>query len=159
MAPCCVGRNSTVKEFTILLIHVLHVSHPAALKGSTRYTRKIVDGFFREHTDIDTSHIKPHNHKFCNLADESRLEIAFAGRPRRYNVPNCNIFMFKHSEELAVVFEVETQLIKRYIPPNCEYDLVEVERTDYMPLTGCTQRQIADMRVPYMNMGEIQSNR
>ena len=43
MAPCCIG--SSVKEFTILLIHVLHTSHPAALEGSTRYAREIVDRF------------------------------------------------------------------------------------------------------------------
>ena len=44
MAPCCIG--SSVKEFTILLTHVLHTSHPAALEGSTRYAREIVDRFF-----------------------------------------------------------------------------------------------------------------
>jgi hypothetical protein len=54
---------------------------------------------------------------------------------------------------------VETRLIKRYIPPNSEFDLVEIERTDYVPLTGCTQRQIADMRASYMNIGEIERNR
>jgi hypothetical protein len=130
MVPCSPGRSPTVKEFTILLIHVLHVSHPAALEGSTRYARESVDGFFREHTDIDIRNIEPHNRKFCNLAVESRLEIAFAGRPRIYKIPNCNLFKFEHSEGLAVVFEVETRLIKRYIAPNCEVDLVEVESTD-----------------------------
>ena len=40
MALCCLGRNSTVKEFTILLIYVLHVLHPAVLEGSTRYSRR-----------------------------------------------------------------------------------------------------------------------
>ena len=45
MALCCLGRNFTVEEFTILLIYALHVSHPAALEGSTRYAREIVDGF------------------------------------------------------------------------------------------------------------------
>jgi hypothetical protein len=52
----------------------------------------------------------------------------------------------------VVVFEVETRLIKWYIPLNCDFDIVETERTDYMPLSGCTQRQVADMRVSYMNM-------
>jgi hypothetical protein len=50
------------------------------------------------------------------------------------------------------------RLIKRYIHPNCDFDLVEVERTDYLPLTGCTQRQVADMRVSYMNIREVQRN-
>jgi hypothetical protein len=91
MAPCCLGRRASVKEFTILLIHVLHVSHPAAIEESTHYARDIVDRFFKEHTNIDISYIEPHNHKFCNLAVESRLEIAFAGKPRRYKVPNCKL--------------------------------------------------------------------
>jgi len=159
MALCCLGRSSTVKEFTILLIYVLHVSHPAALEGSARYAREIVDVFFKEHTDNDISYIEPHNRKCCNLAVESRLEIAFAGKPRRYKVHNCNLFKFDHSEGLTIAFEVETRLIKRYIPPHGEFDLTEVECTDYVPLTGCTQRQIADMRVSYVNMGEIQRNR
>jgi hypothetical protein len=112
MALCCLWRSSTVKEFTILLIHVLHVSHPAALEGSTRYAREIVDGFSKEHTDIGNSYIEPHNRKFCNLVVESRLEIAFAGKPKRYKVPNCNLFKFEYSEGLTIVFEVETRLNK-----------------------------------------------
>jgi len=149
MALCCRGTSNTVKEFTFLLIHVLHVSHPAALEGSTRYAREIVDRFFTEHTEIDSSHIDPHNHRFRNLVVESRLEIAFAGRPRGFKVPNYKIYKYEHSEGLAVVFEVETRLIKRYIPPHCDFEILERERTDYLPLSGCAQRQVAD-RISYM---------
>ena len=149
MALCCRGTGNTVKEFTFLLIHVLHVSHPAALEGSTRYAREIVDRFFTEHTEIDSSHIDPHNHRFRNLVVESRLEIAFAGRPRGFKVPNYKIYKYEHSEGLAVVFEVETRLIKRYIPPRCDFEILEIERTDYLPLSGCAQRQVAD-RISYM---------
>jgi hypothetical protein len=152
MAACCFGTGATVKEFTVLLIHVLHVSHPAALEGSTRYAREIVDRFFREHTRLDVSLIEPYNNRFCNLTVESRLEIAFAGRPRGFKVPNYKIYKYEHSEGVAVVFEVETRLIQRYIPPHCEFDVIEVERTDFVPLAGCTQRQMTDMRVSYMNM-------
>ena len=104
-------------------------------------------------------YIKPYNRKCCNLAVESRLEIAFAGKPRRYKVHNCNLFKSEHSEGLTLVFEVETRHIKLYIPPHGEFDLIEVECTDYVPLTGCTQQQMADMRVLFVNMGEIQRNR
>ena len=45
MASCCLGTNCTVKEFTFLLIQVLHVSHPAALEGSTYYAREVVNRF------------------------------------------------------------------------------------------------------------------
>jgi len=152
MALCCFGAGATVKEFTVLLIHILHVSHPAALEGSTHYAREIVERFFREHTNIDTSYIEQYNSRFRNLTVESRLEIAFAGRPRNFKVPNYKIYKYEHSEGLAVVFEVETLLIKRYIPLHCEFEVLEVERTDFVPLTVCTQRQVTDRRVSYMNM-------
>jgi len=152
MALCCRGIGDSVKEFTVLLIHVLHVSHPAALEGSTRYAREIVDRFFQEHTQIDIRHIEPHNYKLCSLVVESRLEIAFVVRPRKFKVPNYKIYKYEHLERLAVVFEVETRLIQRYIPLNSEFEVLEVERTDFLPSTGCTQRQIADMRVSYMNL-------
>jgi hypothetical protein len=80
------------------------------------------------------------------------LEIAFAGRRRNFKVPNYKIYKYEHSEGLAVVFEVETRLIKRYISPHCEIDVLEVQRTDFVPLIGCTQRQTTDMRVSYMNI-------
>ena len=82
---------------------------------------------------------------------ESRLEIAFAGRPRGFKVPSYKIYKCEHSEPLAVVFEVVTQLIKRYIPPHCDFDLLEIEQTDYLPLAGCAQRQVMDARMSYMN--------
>jgi hypothetical protein len=151
MAPCCLGRQATVRNFTVLLIHVLHVSHPAALEGSTRYAREIVDKFFQAHTQIDTSYIDPHDCKFRNLTVESRLEIAFVGKPKGLKVPNHKLYKYELAEGLAVVFEVETRLIKRYIPPHCDSDVLEVERTDFVPLSGCTQRHMVDMRVSYMN--------
>ena len=107
--------------------------------------------FFCEHTQIDVNHIEPHNPKFCNLVVESRLEIAFAGRPKGFKVPNYKIYKYEHSEGLAVVFEVQTRLIKRYIPPHCDFDILERERTDFLTLTGCAQRQVADMGVSCMN--------
>ena len=131
MAPCCVQLNNTVKEFTILLIQVLHVSHPSALEGSTRYAREFVERFFEEHTDIDVCIIELHDYKFRNLSVNSRLEIVFVGKPRRYKVPYYKIYKYEHSEGLAVVFEIETRLIKRFIPSHFEFDILEVERTDF----------------------------
>jgi metal-dependent hydrolase (beta-lactamase superfamily II) len=86
------------------------------------------------------------------------LENAFAGKPRGYKVPNYNIYKYDHSEGLAIAFEVETRVIRRYIPPNSEFDLIEVERTDFVLLTGCTHRQVAEMRVSYMNMEGVRRN-
>ena len=67
MAPCCGRTETTVKEFTVLLIHVLHVSHPDVLNESTVYAKEIVDGCFRKYTRIDVSYIEPHVHKFRHL--------------------------------------------------------------------------------------------
>jgi hypothetical protein len=101
MSLRCLGAGPTVKEFTVWLIHVPHVSHPAALKGSARYVMEIVDGFFfSKYTSIDVSHIDLHTHKFRNLAVESRLEIAFVGRPKGYKVPNRTVYNYEHSEGL-----------------------------------------------------------
>jgi hypothetical protein len=42
-------------------------------------------------------------------------------------MPNYKVYRYEHAEGLAVVFEVETRLIKRYIPPNCDFDLTKIE--------------------------------
>jgi hypothetical protein len=78
------------------------------------------------------------------------------GRPKEFKVPNYRVYKYKHSEGLAVVFEVETWLIKWYIPPHCDFDLVEVKWTNYLPLTGCAQWQVAGMRVLYMNVRGVE---
>jgi hypothetical protein len=100
MAPCCGRTETTVKDFTVLLIHVLHVSHPAVLNKSTVYTRKIVDGFFRKYTRIDVNYLEPHVHQFHHLNVDSFLEIAFVGKPKGYKIPNYNISKYEHSEGL-----------------------------------------------------------
>jgi hypothetical protein len=89
-------------EILVLLIHVLHVSHLAALEGPTHYAREIVDNFFRTYTQINTKYIDPHNHKFSNLTVESRSEIAFVGKPRGLKVPNHQLYKYELSEGLAV---------------------------------------------------------
>jgi len=61
MALYCLGAGASVKEFTFSLIHVLHVSHPAAFEGSTLFAREIVDRFFSEYTQIDVGYIEPHS--------------------------------------------------------------------------------------------------
>jgi len=81
------------------------VSHPDALKESTAYAREIVDGFFRKYTQIDVSHIEPHTYKFRQLQVDSRLQIAFVGKPRGYKVPNYNIYKYENSERLSIAFE------------------------------------------------------
>ena len=106
MAPCCLGTNCTVKEFTFLLVQMLHVSHPAALERSAHYAWAIVNRLFKKYTQIDISYIDTHEHKLRHLIAESRLEIAFTGRPRGFKVSSYKIYKYDHSERLAVVFGV-----------------------------------------------------
>ena len=63
----------------------------------------------------------------------------FEGRPKGYKTPNYKIYKYKHSKGLVALFELEVLHIKRYIPPNMENDHLEIERTDYLPLSGCIQ--------------------
>jgi len=50
---------------------------------------------------------------------------------------------------------METRHIKRYIPPNCDFEILEIERTDYLQLSGCTPRQIPVVRVLYLIIQEL----
>ena len=50
MALSCLGRDPCTTEFMNLLVHVLHVTHTAALEGSTIYARDLVDRTFRRLT-------------------------------------------------------------------------------------------------------------
>jgi hypothetical protein len=40
-----VGNIDT--EFRVLLVHVLNVSHPLALEGSSKYARELVERFLK----------------------------------------------------------------------------------------------------------------
>ena len=125
------------------------MSHPSALVGSTAYARKLVDRFFTKYTQIDLRETEQQNHKFQKLISSSWLEIAFEGRPKGYKIPKYKIYKYEHSKGLVVLFEIEVRLIKRYIPPNTEYDYLEVERTDCSPLLRCVQRHMEDMRISF----------
>jgi hypothetical protein len=87
MASSCLGRDSCTREFTVLLVHVLYVSHRLALEGSTTYARELVDRCFKKYTHIDVSQIEPHARKFRNLIFSFQLEIVFEGHPKGYRLP------------------------------------------------------------------------
>jgi hypothetical protein len=100
----CGCKQSCTREFTVLLVHVLYVSHPSALQGTTEYARELVERFFRKYTRIDVSQIVSHTHKFCNLASNSRLEIVFEGRPKGFWSPNYKVYKYEYSQGLVVIF-------------------------------------------------------
>jgi hypothetical protein len=119
-------------EFTVLYVHVLYVSHPLALEGSSTYAKELVQRFFRKYTNIDPDRVDAHARKFLRLAADSRIEIAFVGKPRNYQAPSYRIYKYDTSESLTVVFEVEVRIIRRYINPGYDYAEIEIEGTDFL---------------------------
>jgi hypothetical protein len=65
------------------------------------------------------------------LEIDSRLEIGFEGKPRNFEVPSFAVYNHQ-SEYGIVIFEVETRVTSRYIPPGAEYKELEIERTDFL---------------------------
>lgn len=93
--------------------------------------------------------IEPHTSKFRSLIASSLLEIAFEGKPKGYRTPNYKVYKYEHSQELVVFFEVEIRHVRRYISPKCEYERLEIERTDYLQLYGCVQRRDEEMKISF----------
>jgi uncharacterized protein (DUF736 family) len=71
--------------------------------------------------------------RFRNLEVDSKLEIVFKGKPKGFEAPSHAVFTH-NSEYGLVIFEVETRITSRYIPPGAEYQELEIERTDFFYL-------------------------
>jgi hypothetical protein len=69
--------------------------------------------------------------RFRNLEVDSRLEIVFKGKPKGFAAPSHAVFTH-NSQYGLVIFEVETRITNRYIPPGEEYQELEIERTDFL---------------------------
>jgi hypothetical protein len=78
------------------------------------------------------------------------VEIAFEGISEGYKIPYYKTYKYYHLKGLVVPFELEVRLIN-YVPPNAEYDYLEAERTDNLPLLECVQRHTEDMRISFRN--------
>jgi hypothetical protein len=61
---CYPRRQVGNTEFTVLLVHVLNVSHPAALEVSSRYARELVERFLSKYTKLSPVSVGDHPHKF-----------------------------------------------------------------------------------------------
>jgi hypothetical protein len=133
-------------EFTALYVHVQNVSHPLALEGSSTYAKQLVQRFFRRHANIDTTQVEAHAQKFLRLAVDSRIEIAFVGKPRSYPAPSYRIYKYETSEALTVISEVEVRIIRRYINPGYDYADVEIQRTDFLSTYSAALREDIDRR-------------
>jgi hypothetical protein len=92
MAFCACYPRCTVgdSEFTVILVP--KVSHPAALEGSSRYARELVEGFLRKYTNLSPVLVGEHGHKFLRLAVDSRLEITFVSKPHGFQAPSYKVY-------------------------------------------------------------------
>jgi hypothetical protein len=134
MAFCCYPRSTVGDtEFTVLLVHVLNVSHPIALEGSSKYARELVERFLRKYTKLSPVLVGEHAHKFSRLAADSRLEITFVGKPIGFQAPSFKVYRYELSEGLCVIFEVEVRIIRRFISPGYCFEDLDIERTDFLP--------------------------
>jgi hypothetical protein len=100
-------------------------STPSALRHSTLFAIQLVQNFLTEHTTIDASKVTELSDRFRNLEVDSRLEIAFKGKPNGLEAPSHSVFTHQ-SEYGLVIFEVETRVTSRYIPPGAEYQELEI---------------------------------
>jgi len=92
---------------------------------------QLVKDFFIDHTKVDINKVTELSDIFRNLEVDSRLEIVFKGKPKGFKVPSHAVFTHQ-SEYGLVIFEVETRVTSRYIPPVAECLEVKIQRTDYL---------------------------
>jgi hypothetical protein len=115
----------------VLLVHVVAATGASALINSNLFALVLVKDFFRKYTRIDPHRIDEHAGKFERLEVDSRLEIAFEGKPRGFQTPSYKVFTNEHPHG-TVVSDVETRTVQRYITPGCTYKDLEIERTDFL---------------------------
>jgi hypothetical protein len=119
------------RNVTVLLVHVVAATPRTALRYSSPYAIELVQNFFKKHMRINPSKVLELSDRFQNLEIDSRLEIGFEGKPRGFKVPSFAVYNHQ-SEHGIVIFEVETRVTARYIPPGAEYSELEIERTDFL---------------------------
>jgi len=123
---CTGGRKSDIRKFTVLLAHVVGSTPPSALRHSTPFAIQLVQDFLKEHTKIDIGKVSELSDRFRNLEVDSRLVIGFEGKSKKFEAPSHAVFTHQ-SEYCLVIFEVETRVVARYIPPGAEYQQLEIE--------------------------------
>ena len=132
MSCFCSDRpRPLTRKFTVLLVHVVAATPRTALRYSSPYEIELVQNFFKKHTRINPSKVLEVSDRFQNLEIDSRLEIGFEGKSRGFEAPFFAVYNHQ-SEHGIVIFEVETWVTARYIPPGAEYSELEIERTDFL---------------------------
>jgi hypothetical protein len=107
-----------------------------------------VQDFFKKYTRINPERVIELSDRFRNLEVDSRLEIAFEGKPIGFEVPSYSVYNHQ-SEYGIVIFEIETRVTARYISPGAEYKGLEIERTDFLSYYLNDSDDIGPRRVSY----------
>jgi hypothetical protein len=128
----CSGKPSSLsRKFTVLLVHVVPSTPVSALRHSSAFAIQLVQDFFKKYTRINPERVIELSDRFWNLEVDSRLEIAFEGKPIGFEVPSYSVY--NHQSEYGIgVFELEARVTARYIPPGAEYKDLEIERPDFL---------------------------
>lgn len=135
---CCWGHctcNERVdlrdaRKFTMLLIHVATTSH-TALQDSDLFALVLVKKFFHKYTKFYPTRVDEYAHKFKRMGADSRLEIAFKGKCRGLRALPCKVFT-NDNPIGAVVFDVQTRIVRQYITPGCTYKDLKIQMTDFL---------------------------
>jgi hypothetical protein len=96
----CCKRPSLTHKFTVLQVHVVGATNREALKDSNLFALKIVQDFFRKYTKIEPRRVAEFAYNFEHLAIDSRLEIAFEGKPKGFDAPSYKVLQTKHRQGL-----------------------------------------------------------
>jgi hypothetical protein len=128
----CAGNSGAgIRKFTVLLVHVVAATPRTALRHSSAFAIQLIQDFLRKYTKVNPEKVIDLSDRFRHLEVDSRLEIAFEGKPQKFVVPSYAVYNHQ-SEDGIVIFGLETRVTARYIPPGTEYHEIEIERTDFL---------------------------
>ena len=128
---CAGNSKADVRKFTVLLVHVVAATPRTALRHSSGFAIELIQDFLRKYTKVNPDKVLELSDRFRYLEVDSRLEIAFEGKPKKFAVPSYSVYNHQ-SEDGIVIFELETRVTARYIPLDTEYQEIEIERTDFL---------------------------
>ena len=124
-------KSSICEKIHSLLVDVVVAAPSSALRNSSAFAIQLVQDFFRKYTKFDPERVIELSNRFQRLEVDSRLEIAFEGKPKGFVVPSNKVYIHR-SQDGLVMFELETRVVSRYNRPDEEYKDFEIERTDFL---------------------------
>ena len=99
---------------SVLLVHVVAATPRTALRHSSAFAIQLIQDFLRKYTKVNPEKVLDLSDRFRHLEVDSRLEIAFEGKPKKFVVPSYSVYNHQ-SEDGIVIFELETRVTARYM--------------------------------------------